>query len=44
MKRPGLGKVGKPVNIRLNQFRVVGMPNHDIYQYDVSIAPAVQMS
>lgn len=37
--RPGLGKVGKPLNVRVNQFRVNGLPNFDVYQYDVSISP-----
>lgn len=35
--RPGLGKVGKPLNLRVNQFRVNGLPNFDVFQYDVSL-------
>ncbi|CAN8104783.1 unnamed protein product [Discula destructiva] len=37
--RPGLGKLGKPLNVRVNQFRVSGLPNFDVYQYDVSLSP-----
>ncbi|KAG6357971.1 hypothetical protein INS49_013854 [Diaporthe citri] len=38
-KRPGLGSVGRKINVQVNQFRVTGMPAHDIIQYDVSFSP-----
>lgn len=38
--RPGLGKAGKPINLRVNQFRVSGLPDFDVHQYDVSLSPA----
>lgn len=36
--RPGLGQSGKPLNVRVNQFRVCGLPNFDVFQYDVSLS------
>lgn len=35
--RPGLNTVGKPIQIRVNQFKIAQVPNRDIYQYDVSL-------
>ncbi|KAK2609741.1 hypothetical protein N8I77_003228 [Diaporthe amygdali] len=38
-RRPGLGSSGKKINVQVNQFRVTGMPAHDIFQYDVTFSP-----
>ncbi|KAF3763069.1 Piwi-domain-containing protein [Cryphonectria parasitica EP155] len=38
-QRPQLGTLGKKVQLRVNQFRLVGVPAFDIYQYDVSVTP-----
>lgn len=38
VKRPGVGRAGRPVNIRSNFFPVTGLPNKTIYHYDISIS------
>lgn len=34
--RPGLNSTGKAITIRVNQFKVTGWPQKDVFQYDVS--------
>ncbi|KAG0335588.1 Eukaryotic translation initiation factor 2C [Podila horticola] len=38
VKRPQIGKLGKPVNIRSNFFEVTKLPNVTIHHYDVTIS------
>lgn len=38
VKRPGVGRAGRPVNVRSNFFPVTGLPNKSIYHYDISIS------
>jgi eukaryotic translation initiation factor 2C len=40
VKRPGAGKVGKPVRVRANFFEVTSFPTQNIHHYDVTIDPA----
>ncbi|RUS34172.1 Piwi domain-containing protein [Jimgerdemannia flammicorona] len=37
VKRPGLGCLGREINIRSNFFEVQSLPSADIYHYDVTI-------
>lgn len=39
VKRPGAGKVGKPVRVRANFFEVTSFPTQNIHHYDVTIDP-----
>lgn len=39
VKRPGVGKAGKPVRVRSNFFEVLSFPTGNIYHYDVTIDP-----
>lgn len=39
VKRPGVGKVGKPVRVRSNFFEVTSFPTGNIHHYDVTIDP-----
>lgn len=41
VKRPGVGREGKPVKIRTNFFEVTSMPEENIIPYDISITPEV---
>lgn len=34
--RPATNTVGKPIQLRVNQYKVTSWPEKDIYQYDVS--------
>ncbi|KAI7870721.1 Piwi domain-containing protein [Spinellus fusiger] len=40
VKRPGIGRVGKPVRVRSNFFEVTSFPTQNIHHYDVTIDPA----
>ncbi|KAI8986394.1 Piwi domain-containing protein [Pilobolus umbonatus] len=40
VKRPGAGKLGKPVRVRANFFEVTAFPLQNIHHYDVTIDPA----
>lgn len=40
--RPEGMRLGKPVTIRVNQFKVLQWPQDDIYQYDVSLVTAIR--
>ncbi|KAJ8130082.1 hypothetical protein O1611_g3549 [Lasiodiplodia mahajangana] len=37
--RPGFNTQGKPIQVQLNIFPIIGFETRDIYQYDVSISP-----
>jgi hypothetical protein len=39
VKRPGAGKVGKPVRVRANFFEVTNFTNGNIHHYDVTLDP-----
>lgn len=39
VKRPGAGKIGKPVRVRANFFEVTSFPTQNIHHYDVTIDP-----
>ncbi|KAG2198826.1 hypothetical protein INT47_000742 [Mucor saturninus] len=39
VKRPGAGKIGKPVRVRANFFEVTSYPTQNIHHYDVTIDP-----
>ena len=41
VKRPGLGRVGRPINIRTNYFEITALPSSDIYHYNIVITPKV---
>ncbi|KAG0216514.1 hypothetical protein BGX28_000028 [Mortierella sp. GBA30] len=41
VKRPALGKLGKPVTIRANFFEVQKLPDITVHHYDVTITPDV---
>ncbi|TAQ85545.1 hypothetical protein B7494_g6138 [Chlorociboria aeruginascens] len=38
--RPAINTSGKPVNIRVNQFKVTKWPSQDVYQYDINAGAA----
>lgn len=40
VKRPGLGKAGKPIRVRVNFFEVTAFPANNIYHSDVEFEPA----
>ena len=40
-KRPGVGKLGKPIQVEANVFTISKLPENDLYHYDVSIEPDV---
>ncbi|KAI9104430.1 Piwi domain-containing protein [Phlyctochytrium arcticum] len=39
--RPGVGKSGRPIQVRANFFPVLTLPGQNIHHYDVSITPDV---
>jgi len=39
--RPGLGKAGRPLQVKVNTFPVTKLPEDDLYHYDMSIEPEV---
>ncbi|CAG8442443.1 2214_t:CDS:2 [Diversispora eburnea] len=41
VKRPGYGKLGRPIRVRTNYFEVISFPTSNIYHYDVTITPEV---
>ncbi|KAL0090285.1 hypothetical protein J3Q64DRAFT_1636718 [Phycomyces blakesleeanus] len=40
VKRPSVGRTGKPVRVRTNFFEVTSFPTQNIHHYDVTIDPA----
>src|SRR4051812_49045116 len=41
VRRPGLGREGKPMKVRANFFEVQQLPETNIIHYDVTITPDV---
>jgi hypothetical protein len=41
VRRPGIGRDGRPIRVRTNFFEVTTMPEMNITQYDVTITPEV---
>ncbi|GBC06888.1 hypothetical protein RclHR1_07120002, partial [Rhizophagus clarus] len=41
VKRPSLGRIGRPIKVRANYFEVTAFPSSDIYHYDIVIMPEV---
>uniref|UniRef100_A0A1D1YV71 Protein argonaute 1 n=1 Tax=Anthurium amnicola TaxID=1678845 RepID=A0A1D1YV71_9ARAE len=41
VKRPGLGREGRPLKVRANFFEVLSLPQQDLHHYDVTITPDV---
>ena len=41
VRRPGVGREGRPIKVRTNFFEVITMPENNIIHYDVSITPEV---
>jgi len=41
VKRPGLGREGRPLKVRANFFEVQSLPQQDLHHYDVTITPDV---
>ncbi|CAB4483319.1 unnamed protein product [Rhizophagus irregularis] len=41
VKRPGLGRLGRPVRVRANFFEVTALPDANIHHYDIDISPEV---
>ncbi|PKK79735.1 Piwi-domain-containing protein [Rhizophagus irregularis] len=41
VKRPGLGRLGRPVRVRANFFEVTALPDANIHFYDIDISPEV---
>ncbi|KAG9290846.1 hypothetical protein G9A89_010995 [Geosiphon pyriformis] len=41
VRRPGLGRAGKPIRVRANFFEVLSLPDANIHHYDVTITPDV---
>lgn len=37
--RPDSGTLGRPVQVRANFFRVLGLPTQEVYHYDIDIEP-----
>lgn len=37
--RPDTGTLGRPVKVRANFFRVLGLPTQEAYHYDVDVEP-----
>ncbi|PKK67969.1 Piwi-domain-containing protein [Rhizophagus irregularis] len=41
VRRPSVGREGRPIKVRTNLFEVITMPTNNIIHYDVSITPEV---
>ncbi|RGB43667.1 Piwi domain-containing protein [Rhizophagus diaphanus] len=41
VKRPGLGRLGRPIRIRTNYFEITNLPDSNIHHYDIDISPEV---
>ena len=41
VKRPGVGRAGRPVRIRANFFEITQLPSINVQHYDVTITPDV---
>ncbi|CAG8471105.1 2334_t:CDS:2 [Funneliformis caledonium] len=41
VKRPGLGRIGRPIRIRANFFKITSLTNTNIHHYDLMITPQV---
>ncbi|EPX71823.1 argonaute [Schizosaccharomyces octosporus yFS286] len=42
--RPGYGKLGRPVNLKANFFKITALPNHNINQYHVIIGDGSRLT
>ncbi|CAB4490634.1 unnamed protein product [Rhizophagus irregularis] len=41
VKRPGFGRLGRPIRIRTNYFEITNFPDSNIHHYDIVISPEV---
>ncbi|PKC13872.1 Piwi-domain-containing protein [Rhizophagus irregularis] len=41
VKRPALGRLGRPIRIRTNYFEITNLPASNIHHYDIVISPEV---
>jgi eukaryotic translation initiation factor 2C len=41
VKRPGFGRLGRPIRIRANYFEITNLPGSNIHHYDIDISPEV---
>ncbi|CAG8457935.1 8826_t:CDS:2 [Funneliformis mosseae] len=44
VKRPGVGREGRPLKVRANFFEVTSLPDSNVHHYDVTITPEVPPS
>jgi len=44
VKRPGLGRQGRAIQVRVNFFKITSLPNSNIHHYSVTITPNVRLS
>ncbi|CAI2175449.1 1381_t:CDS:10 [Funneliformis geosporum] len=43
-RRPGNGRIGRPIRVKTNFFEVLQLPNATVYHYDADISPTVPAS